>query len=174
MHVSYSLQTLSDVLAWQDGYTENVIETFNWLIYNIQNRHEMNIRFSISDFRLCLNCKYSRMYFKDKAKKRCHCNYYMTWLKFADQIQNKGKTWYFKFQSSYYFQTLSYVSASQRVYRNDITLRPDLVFLVLQILLTSNFVIYTGWIVDRTDDFILKVCIKMFYFYWDVFGMKTW
>ena len=52
----------------------------------------MNIRFSISDFRLCLNCKYSRMYFKDKAKKRCHCNYYMTWLKFADQIQNKGKT----------------------------------------------------------------------------------
>ena len=29
VHVSYSLQTLSDVLAWQDGYTENVIETFN-------------------------------------------------------------------------------------------------------------------------------------------------
>ena len=96
VHHSCSLQTLSDVLAWQDDYKISLgLWTDLFTIYRPDTKWIPDLVSQI--LHSVLTADIIGWNGKTKRRKWRHCNHYVTWLKFVYQIQNKDKTWYLKF-----------------------------------------------------------------------------
>ena len=64
VHHSRFLQSLSDVLVWQNDYTEDVIVTVTWPGYNSQTKYKMRTRFSISGSTDAVDVRLRYMYWE--------------------------------------------------------------------------------------------------------------
>ena len=108
MHHSCSLQSLSDVLAWQYNYTKHVTVIITLPVSNLKTRYEMKTRFGISGFRVSINSRLCQMRWHHKAILK------MTSLWLSCDLFT--------------------------IYRADTKWWSDLVFQVLELILTSNFI----------------------------------
>ena len=108
MHHSCSLQSLSDVLAWQYNYTKHVTVIITLPVSNLKTRSEMKTRFGIPGFRVSINSRLCQMRWHHKAILK------MTSLWLSCDLFT--------------------------IYRADTKWWSDLVFQVLELILTSNFI----------------------------------